>query len=90
LKTALVEIWKEEQDPARAAIIADAIYGLYPNPEAETVIRAVKNFGGPAIAALIWDKIGGRSANNFRPAPARPCRFPAPTAFAPSEQVPPR
>ena len=50
-----------------------------------TGIRAVKSFGGPDIAALIWDKIGGRSTNNFRPAPARPCRFPAPTAFAPSE-----
>jgi hypothetical protein len=31
-----------------------------------------------------------RSANDFRRAPARPCRFPAPTVFAPSEQVPPR
>src|ERR1700719_3711975 len=29
-----------------------------------------------------------RSANNFRRAPARPCLFPVPTAFAPSEQVP--
>jgi hypothetical protein len=33
LKTALVEIWKEEPDPKRAAAMADAIYSLYPNPE---------------------------------------------------------
>jgi hypothetical protein len=32
-KTALVEIWDEEKDPVRAAALADAIYGIYPNPE---------------------------------------------------------
>ena len=32
-KTALVEIWKEEEDAKRAAAIADAIYSVYPNPE---------------------------------------------------------
>jgi hypothetical protein len=33
VKKVLVEIWKEEQDPKRAAAMADAIYSLYPNPE---------------------------------------------------------
>lgn len=32
-KTALVEIWDEERDAAKAAAMADAIYGIYPNPE---------------------------------------------------------
>jgi hypothetical protein len=32
-KTALVEIWDEEEDLARAAAMADNIYGIYPNPE---------------------------------------------------------
>jgi hypothetical protein len=32
-KTALVEIWNEETDLERAALIADAIYSIYPRPE---------------------------------------------------------
>jgi hypothetical protein len=72
----------------------DAIGGILTeiNVTLPTGIRAVKNFGGPRHRrADLGQKIGGRSANKFRPAPARPCRFPAPTAFAPSaEQVPPR
>src|SRR6202034_927499 len=32
-KSALVEIWDEESDASRAAAMADAIYGIYPNPE---------------------------------------------------------
>lgn len=33
VKTALIEIWDEEKDPQKAAAIADAVYGIYPNPE---------------------------------------------------------
>ena len=33
VKTALVEIWKEELDPQRAAVMAEATYDLYPKPE---------------------------------------------------------
>ena len=32
-KTALVEIWNDEKDQAKAAAIADAVYGIYPNPK---------------------------------------------------------
>ncbi len=33
MKTALVEIWKEESDPQKTAAIADAVYSIYPTPE---------------------------------------------------------
>jgi hypothetical protein len=32
-KTALVEIWDEETDPAKATAMADTIYSIYPHPE---------------------------------------------------------
>jgi hypothetical protein len=31
--TALVDAWKEEKDPQKAATVADAVYSIYPSPE---------------------------------------------------------